>query len=503
MARITFIYPDYESLGVEYLMAACIEQGHSVNFVYYQAEDLFLGKKSKKIDFREIAEKITKTKPDIVAFSAVTDNYRYQFACAKAVKGAIPKAIVIFGGIHPTAVPEKVLRNPQIDCVAIGESEKSFISFLKKCDRKGEFALPGTPVDGIVFKKSGKIVGKFKEGPLCELDSLPYPYKKPIFSSLKDASYEYRIITSRGCPYNCTYCFNAYFRNLRKPYCIRQRSVDNVMNELLWVKKQYPLKYVLFIDDSFTTNKKWILEFCRRYEKEIALPFACISNPFYMNKQIIDALKSAGCVNVQIGIQSLSEELCRDILKRASSNSKIVETIRELKDAGIMVQVDHMLGIPGDTVSLQEKSLLLYNRMRPNLISIFWLTYYPKTAILETAKQHGFLTDGDLEMIEEGLKPAKNSYLSGGSMKDPKPFLAIAFMYNYLPIMPRWLVTFLVKTRLYRIFRTNNYYVTTVFPRFVQSIFNKKDFRGRSHIIRFLDKTFISRFKAKAPATGM
>ena len=111
MPKLTFVYPDFESLGVQYLMAVCLEDGHEVDFVYYQAEDQFLGRRANSIPFRQIAEKIAKTQPHIVAFSCVTDNYQHQLSCARALKEIMPGVITIFGGIHPTAVPEKVLQN--------------------------------------------------------------------------------------------------------------------------------------------------------------------------------------------------------------------------------------------------------------------------------------------------------------------------------------------------------------------------------------------------------
>lgn len=495
MSRIAFVYPDYENLGVEYLMAVCLENGHEVEFIFYHADDIYLAKKVKDIPFQQIAGEIAASNADIVAFSCVTDNYQYQLSCAKALKGIRPDIITIFGGVHPTAVPTKVLANAEVDCVAIAEAEKSFLDFIEECGKGDAFTLPEKPVEGIAFKKNGEIIGEFKEGPLTDVNDLPFPHKAPFLSSLKDSSHEYRAMTSRGCPYSCSYCFNYHFHELRGKKFLRQREVDNVIDELLYAKSNYPLKYILFVDDCFTTNKKWILEFCSRYEKEIGLPFGCISNPIYINKEVTVALSSAGCVNIQIGIQSLSEELCSNVLNRKSDNAKIAQVITNMKDAGVMVQVDHMLGIPGDSIKLQEEALLFYNKYRPNVISIFWLTYYPKTGICDVAIKEGLLSDADIAKIEEGKKLTEGSFLAGGSMSNPKPFYSIAFLLNYLPILPKWIVSCLIYSRLYRLFVINNFFISTALPRVIQSIFNRRDFRGRSHIIRFFDKTFLKRKK--------
>ncbi len=495
MAKITFVYPDFESIGIEYLMAVCLEDGHEVEYVYYQAEDVYLGKKRKAIAFGEIAKKISETHPHIAAFSCVTDNYQYQLCCAMALKEIMPSVITIFGGIHPTSVPEKVLQNDEVDGIAIGEAEKSFSDFLRSGNVDTTFILPENHIEGMVFKKQGRLIGEFKEGALADLNELPFPHKTPFFSSLKDSRHEYRIITSRGCPYSCSYCFNSYMPKLRGKCIIRQRTVDNVIRELVFAREYYSLKHILFFDDSFTSNMEWIFEFCRRYKKEIGLPFACIANPHYLNTKIIESLSSAGCINMQVGIQSLSEGLCGSILHRKNDRVKIVQAIDDLRRFGIMVQVDHMLGIPGDTLKIQEEGALFYNKYRPNLISIFWLTYYPKTPIVEIAKQKNLLTDNDINRIEEGKSLTEESYLTGGSTSNPKPYYSISLLFNYLPILPKWLISFLVHSRLYRILRIKNYYISTALPRVIQSIFNRKDFRGRSHIIRFIDKVFFQRLK--------
>lgn len=467
MVKITFVYPDFESIGVEYLMAICKKEGHSVGFVFYNAEDTYLARKLKP-DYSEIANKIANTKPDFVAFSCVTNNYKYQLQCAKEIKKIMPNVITIFGGVHTTLLPKYVLENKEVDCVAIDESELSLPLFFKGYSNN-------KLIKGIVYKKNNKIIGDFVGGDLIDLEVLPFPYKKPFFSVLKEMENKYRIVTSRGCPYSCSYCFNSYLCKLRGKSIFRQRTVDNVINELKWAKSNYHLKYISFLDDCFTSNSEWIIEFCKKYKENINLPFTCISNPFYLDRKKIEVLSSVGCINIQIGIQSLSKKICSEVLNRKSNNSKLVKVLKDLKDFKIMVQVDHMLGIPKDTLELQEKSLLFYNKHRPNLIIIYWLTYYPRIEI-------------------KGLKKEYKSYLVGNNSE----YYAISLLFNYLPILPKRLVSFLVHSRLYRIFKIKNFVIATAFPRAIQSIFNKNDFRGRSHIIRFIS-TIINRRKKVKP----
>lgn len=487
MARITFVYPDYESLGIEYLMSSCLAAGHEVDFVFYEAEDTYLGR-NKSVDYGRIAAEIRRTEPDLAAFSCVTDNFQYQLECAAALKELNSGIRTIFGGIHPTALPERTLGYEQVDAVAIGEAESSLVDLLAASSQNGAFSFPGRPVPGIAFKQDGRVVGEFREGELADIDRLPFPHKEPFFASLNDSRHEYRVMASRGCPYHCSYCFNSYMLEMRGKKVIRARSVDNVIAELVRAKELYAPKYIMFLDDSFSTNKKWLREFCARYKKEIDLPFACIANPQYISADIAATLASAGCKNVQMGIQSLSEQMCGAVLNRRSSNAQIEAAINSLRANNIMVQVDHMLGIPGDTIGNQEASIRFYNANRPHFISIFWLTYYPRTAIVDEAVRAGILGPRDIDMIEQGKRD--KSLLRGGSMKDPAPYYSVSFLLGWLPIMPRWLVRMLVDTRAYRFLKINNYFLAAAVPRIISSVFNRNDFRGRSHILRFAGKVF-------------
>lgn len=490
MARVTFVYPDFESLGVEYLMAICSSVGHDVNFVYYEAEDTYL-RMTKNVRYEEIATEIHHTRPDIVAFSCVTDNYQYQLRCAESLKKKQSNIYTIFGGVHPTSVPEKVLRYDVVDAVAIGEAEHSLLELLQASGLRGRFSFPDAPIPGIIFKKSGRIIGSRIEGRLVDLDSLPFPQKTPYYSILKDSIHEYMIMTSRGCPNYCSYCFNSLIFNLRgNKVVIRRRSVANVIAELNQAKNKLAAKRVLFLDDSFTTDKSWIKNFCERYRTEINLPFACVAIPGYVDEDIAKTLASAGCVNMQLGIQSLSETLCSEILHRKSLNWKIEEAIHILKRHNIMVQVDHMLGIPGDTMKNQEDGICFYNIHRPNLISVLWLTYYPKTPIVDIAQKKGVITQDDIEHIEQGIRLTKESIYTGGSLQNPSPYYSVSFLLGWLPLLPKCVVKFLLKSRAYRIFRIKNYFLSIALPRIIQSLSNKRDFRGRSHMFRFFSKLF-------------
>lgn len=485
--RITFVYPDYESLGLEYLMSLCVAHGFIVDFVHYNACDFFLGETKKGVSFKEVVNKIIETQPTIVAFSCVTDNYQTQLKCASYLKKVQSNIITVFGGVHVTAVPEKVLCNEAVDCVAIGEAEESFLKFIKECSKKVPYKLPSVEIQGMVFKGESGQIGKFAEGPLMDIDKIPYPYKN--FNL--DNKEVYQTITSRGCPFHCSYCFNSYFHQMRGVKALRRRKIADVIEELRYAVEAHAPRIIQFVDDSFMSNRKWLLEFCKKYKEEINRPFSCIANPSHVDDDTASMLKHSGCVHIQIGIQTFSEDLSLKVLDRKSSNADILSAINALKNAGLFVHVDHMLGIPGDSIELQEDSIVrFYNECRPDWISVFWLTYFPKTKIIDFAFNKGLLTELDIQQIENGYRLLNDSQstLFGGDLKNPEQFYAIALLLNFHPLLPKPLVSLLVRSRLYRIFKIKNYFLSIAFPRLLVSLLNQKDYRGRLYIKKFIRK---------------
>jgi radical SAM superfamily enzyme YgiQ (UPF0313 family) len=218
------------------------------------------------------------------------------------------------------------------------------------------------------------------------------------------------------------------------------------------------------------------------------LPFWCLTHPLYLNRDKIKTLKLAGCNSITIGVQSLSEEINARILNRQSDRNKIAEDIQGFKDHGILVQVDHILGIPDDSLEVEEEAVRFYSENKPDILSVFWLTYYPKVAILDIALDKGPLTAEDINRLEEGLKVTPGNFHLGGSLRDSRDYYAISFLLNYVPLLPRFLIRLLIKTRLYRGLRVRNFYLAVALPRVLISLKNKRDIIGRNNLVRFINK---------------
>jgi radical SAM superfamily enzyme YgiQ (UPF0313 family) len=236
-----------------------------------------------------------------------------------------------------------------------------------------------------------------------DLDALPLPDRALLFG--KDAFVRQsgikHFITSRGCPYDCTYCFNHALAELYrgKGKRLRQLSVDRVIEEVRWVKARYPMQFVVFLDDLFIVYVDWLEELAERFPREVGLPFFCNVRANLVTSEKIDLLKRAGCVSVGMGLETGNPEMRNRLLKRNLSNAQIVEASRTIREAGISLLTTNMLGLPGGTLEDDFETLALNHACRPAYANAFLYQPYPRTELGEYAREQGYL-EGSVDDID-------------------------------------------------------------------------------------------------------
>ena len=489
--RITFIYRNYEGLGVGYLAAYVRALGHQVQLVLYpdpwsdtyvkqkDKDSAMMGRLQGRVD-RELLREIVEFDPDLVCFSSVTDDYQWCLRTAGMVKAAT-RAATIFGGIHVTSVPERVVVHPCVDLLGLGEGERSLGKLLDQLDdwRAGaELDVPG-----IWYEREGEIHrGGWGEA-IQDLDSLPFPAKDLFYAREPGLACTYTIVSSRGCPYRCTYCYNAVMLPVYREQgkWLRQRSVDNVIDELKWAVRHYHPRHFLFMDDVFASSRKWVEEFAERYRREIDVSFALVTEAVVLKEETVRCLKEAGLVNVQIGVQTLNEE-SKERIDRPESREQLERALANLNKYGVHYQVDHMLGIPGETDEDQRQALEFYNVYRPDIVSVFWLKYYPKLPIIDFAIEKGILRPEDVADIEEGRNEA--SYLFGGNAPEFRRWLGYNMLFGWLNFLPRRLAGFLLRRDRVRWLAFESFFLSASLPRILSAFSRRADFRGRDWLRR-------------------
>ena len=455
--RVVFLYMGAENLGVQYLSSVLKKNGHETFMVFDPAlfNDkywLTVNSLSKFFDQKkEVIDKVVSLNPDLVAFSVFTDCYKWASFIAKGVKQKLPNVPTIFGGIHPTSVPEEVIMEDFVDYVGIGEGEDSLLEFVNKLG-KGEDVrhIPGIWAkdtnNGLIYKNPIRVLSD-------DIDSIPFPDKE-MFNPHLPIKNGYMVAASRGCPYSCTFCSNNLYNKIYRGNgkWLRRRTTENIISELKEMKAKYNFDKVDFVDDIFTCHRDWLKEFLITYKKEINLPFKCITHPHFMNDEIAQQLKEADCYAVALGVQSTNESYKLKVLKRYESNDKVKEATLALKKAGLSVILQHIVGLPDETGQDLIDAAKFYIDLKPTRIETYTLAYFPATEIVDIALERGQIDNEILKSINTG---GENMYFDGGSLREvkkQKQAKSFSHLLSMVTFLPRSISRFFVKTGMWKYF---------------------------------------------------
>ncbi len=401
--KVTFVALGQEQLGISMLSAVLRAAGHETSLVFDPAlfhdryyfdipilRDLF------NRDAR-VVDEIVAEAPDLLAFSVLTSTYTWCLQIAAEVKRRIDVP-VIFGGVHPSAVPEVCLENACVDYACVGEGEQAIVELCERLDR-GEHP-PRRPIANLWWRgRDGELVRGPNASFIEDIDSLPF-WDKQLWEGHVRLQDNYLTMMSRGCPYRCTFCFNNFFAKLPGRdggRYVRQRSVERCMEELLLAKRRYGFRHVEITDDVFTLDKQWIKQFLARYRREIAVPFSCLVHARFIDDDLARWLRDAGCDRIQMGIQSADPEYKRQQLLRMEKDVNLHAALRAMRDAGLPMKLDHILALPGEPLRAQEMARELYLTYPPHRINTYWLTHLPGIELTKNA-----VSDEELAKINRG-----------------------------------------------------------------------------------------------------
>jgi len=395
------------------------------------------------------AQKILDLNPDIVLFSIFTDVFNEARSVATAIREMNAEVPIIAGGIHPTLAPEETFASGAYDCVFIGESEEPLRIYLSQI-MKNELSLKTIP--NMLYKDevTGSIVTNNVLPYPHHLDTLPAPdydhYARLFYGVLPYS-------TSRGCPYSCSYCSNSVMhdRYLKRPKRIRRKSVDRAIEELKYLIERHDIKRIFFFDDDFCYEEKWLKDFSEKYSRQIGLPFFIFSTPISLDENRILLLKKAGVTKIQIGLQSFNSTIRKEICNRPETDSQIENISALSAKHRIPIGVDIIFGLPGESVADAEESLWSANKLKFRKYSVYWLSLYPKTAIIDHCIQAGMIDPTLKKMLDRGEQGGMSSAL-GSFPKNNAPFLSVAILLTALPLLPDFLARFIISKRLYRFF---------------------------------------------------
>jgi anaerobic magnesium-protoporphyrin IX monomethyl ester cyclase len=383
--RVLFVEKqiDYEPLGLLYLSSVLRQAGHQVRLAVAAVEDPVAVAREWQ--------------PGVVGYSVYTGSQTYYRDLNLRIKEAVD-VVSVFGGPHPTYFPEYV-EQPGVDAVCVGEGEGAILDLVEAV----EAGQPLTGIDNWWFKHDGQLEQNPVRPGEDDLDRLPLPdrgllYEKDAFARQSGIKH---FITSRGCPYDCTYCFNHALAGIYrgKGKRLRQMSVDRVVQEVKGVQERYPTQFVVFLDDLFIVYVDWLRELAEKFPREVGLPFFCNVRANLVTPAKIALLKEAGCASVGMGLETGNPALRNEILKRNLSDEQIVEASRLIREAGIQLLTTNMIGLPGGTLTNDLETLALNHACKPAYANAFLYQPYPRTELGEYARKGGYV-EGSLDDID-------------------------------------------------------------------------------------------------------
>lgn len=396
--HLTFVFDDiilgHQPLGASYISAVLKEAGHKVTAINLDDE----------IDY---VDRIRELQPDGLMYSVSTSQAPRYFEANRRIKQEYKKDVFsIFGGPHPQFFP-KMVEEEGVDASCIGEGEYPTLEVVTALEEGRDH----THVDTMHFNVNGNIIRNAARPFIGKvgLNDVPFPDRELIRGQ---AVWNHRtgyIMAGRGCPYDCTFCFNHKSRDIQEGRWTRQRSVDNVLDELKWLKDKYKIIYVAFQDDTFILNRRWLRSFLPRYRDEIGLPFICNVRCDLTDEEEAELLADAGCVRVATGIENGDDELRRTILAKNISTEQIIKACNLYYQHGIRVIGQNMIGVPGETVESVLSTIDLNIKCKTHINTFSFFAPFPGTKLGEICEQdYGFT--GDLKELpreyQEGLAPS-------------------------------------------------------------------------------------------------
>lgn len=399
----------YYSYPIRILHSLLKQNGYDVNSIFLAQKQVDEFNPPTEGEKELLISTVKELKPSLVGFSMCSTYFGVVKELTQRIKKELPDVTIIWGGPHPTISPETCIGFT--DAVCIGEGEGALLELAKSLETGKE----NDSIPNLWINKGGRITKNKPRALIKDLDSVPFPAYgekgmwfirggRLIKEDLALYNSTFKLMSSRGCPFNCTYCCNNAFHKLYTGgNIVRRRSVENVIQEIEQAKKRFhSIKRLEFYDDVFATDIGWLHEFKDEYSKRVCLPFACNFFPNTTTDEIVKTLKEAGLDICTVGVQSGSERTTVHIFKRYVPNEAVLRTASLFKKYGIDAMYEIIIDNPfEDDEDRMKTAQLFLDIPRPFRLNAYSLIYFPKTELTEMALKAGFITENDLEDVAQ------------------------------------------------------------------------------------------------------
>ncbi len=373
-------------LGLAYIAAVLESEGNDVQIIDMNAE---------KVSDQRLQRRVSDA--DLVGITGMITEYHQVLKLTNLIKEADTKVTVVLGGPLATTLPRELLQTSQADFVVIGEGERTIVNLLSTMKHGDSLAN----VEGIAYREDSHIIVTKPVEPIADLDTIPFPARHLLdmgryvqnqfhnfgshlegFGKIRSTS----MITSRGCPYSCTFCFKDMWG-----YKWRGRSPESIVEEMEFLQARYGMNGFFFHDDTFVLDRKRVLDLCNLIkERKLNLVWGCNGRVNLMTKELLQAMYGAGCREIAYGIESGNQQML-DSLKKNITLEQTRDTIRWTKDAGIRANGYFMIGLPGETKNAIRQTISFAEELDLDFYGFSLVTPLPGTELYYAALEKGLI----------------------------------------------------------------------------------------------------------------
>jgi radical SAM superfamily enzyme YgiQ (UPF0313 family) len=373
------------SLGLAYLAAVSEQAGHEVRVYDGDVEE------------SPLEAVLGEMKPDAVGITANTTQITAAWRDAALIKSA-GSALVVLGGPHPTVLPEESAAKPFVDAVVRSEGEATWIEILSRLERDG----PAAPLDGllgITWRRADGAVASTPDRPPIPvegLDALPFPawrlFRLERYTNLQPtvdqvSGLSLPILTSRGCPYRCSYCSKI------GPRRWRARPAESVVAEWRWLVREVGAAEIGVLDDSFNINRQRVLDICQALIDEglHRVPWIMINGirANLADEEVLGAMKRAGCIRTAFGVESGNQAILDAVVDKHLTLDQVRSAFRAARAVGMETIGFFIVGLPGETEATMDDTIRFACELDPLVANFSIATPFPGTQMYEMVKAQG------------------------------------------------------------------------------------------------------------------
>ncbi len=334
---------------------------------------------------------------DVYGISFTTPQAFLAIKLAKKLKNRQEDAFLVAGGIHPTILPERTLDNSLFDCVVIGDGEETLLEIAKGTSLR--------EISGISYKsESGKIIHNNPRNYTICLDKLDFPARDQVdilsYHKIQSTMWlgdseslnEGSLITSRGCPYKCSYCVQL------KNHKVRYRSVGNILSEIEYLIKMYKCDRLFFLDEALFIDDTRLEDLCEGLKK-FKIKWHCQSRVDLVSKDKCKLMKESGCIGITFGIESGSDFILA-MNRKGHTVSQTLEGVDSVKSVDMKVRGQLVLGLPGENEKSVNETKKLINTLAVDSWALHIFVPFPGCDIWENPNKYNFQFDKNTDFSE-------------------------------------------------------------------------------------------------------